>query len=137
MLVANALRWGLESKTAGHACFVLDTLELNLGRGARGKKSKRCQDAQVLTNACAACAPQVAVIINDRVDVAIAVGAEGAHIGQEDLPAARARALLGPHRLLGVSCKTVEQALAAEAAGADYLGCGARAHPALLWHLPS
>ena len=70
---------------------------------------------------------QVAVIVNDRVDVALASGADGAHIGQDDLPAAEARALLGPGRLLGVSCKTVAQALAAQAGGADYLGCGARA----------
>lgn len=68
---------------------------------------------------------QVPVIINDRVDVALAADADGAHIGQSDLPAAVARRLLGPNKLLGVSCKTVEQAVAAEAAGADYLGSGA------------
>lgn len=68
---------------------------------------------------------QVPVIINDRVDVALAADADGAHIGQSDLPAAVARRLLGPNKLLGVSYKTVEQAVAAEAAGADYLGSGA------------
>ncbi|EIE20255.1 hypothetical protein COCSUDRAFT_2352, partial [Coccomyxa subellipsoidea C-169] len=67
----------------------------------------------------------VPVIINDRVDVALAADADGAHIGQSDLPAAVARRLLGPHKILGVSCKTVEHALAAEAAGADYVGSGA------------
>lgn len=64
-------------------------------------------------------------MINDRIDVAIACGAEGAHIGQEDLPVAQARSLLGPTKILGVSCKTVEQAVKAEAEGADYIGSGA------------
>ena len=64
-------------------------------------------------------------MINDRVDVAIAAGADGAHIGQEDLPVAAARRLLGPGKILGVSCKTVQQARRAEAEGADYIGSGA------------
>lgn len=68
---------------------------------------------------------QVGLIINDRVDVALAVGADGVHVGQDDIPADAARALLGPHKILGVSVKTVEQAKQAAAAGADYLGAGA------------
>ena len=64
-------------------------------------------------------------MINDRVDVAMAAGADGAHIGQEDLPVAMARRLLGPSKILGVSCKTVQQAQRAEAEGADYIGSGA------------
>jgi thiamine-phosphate diphosphorylase len=72
----------------------------------------------------------VGVIINDRVDVALAAGAAGAHVGQDDLPAAAARRLLGADRLLGVSVKTVEQALRAQADGADYLGAGAGARHA-------
>lgn len=68
---------------------------------------------------------QVGLIINDRVDVALAVGADGVHVGQDDIPANAARALLGPHKILGVSVKTVEQAKQAAAAGADYLGAGA------------
>ncbi|KAG2445538.1 hypothetical protein HXX76_000153 [Chlamydomonas incerta] len=67
----------------------------------------------------------VPLIINDRVDVALAVGAEGVHVGQSDLPAAVVRAMIGPSRILGVSVKTPEQAAAARAAGADYLGAGA------------
>ena len=79
---------------------------------------------------------QVPVIINDRVDVAIAVDADGAHIGQTDLPVAAARKLLGPSKILGVSCKTVEQALRAEADGADYIGSGAGPSvPWLCFHL--
>lgn len=65
---------------------------------------------------------RVPLIINDRIDVALAVGAAGAHLGQNDMPAARARRLLGDGRLLGVSVSTVEEARRAESDGADYLG---------------
>ena len=64
-------------------------------------------------------------IINDNVEIAAQVGADGVHVGQEDLEAGRARELLGPDRLIGVSAHSVEEALAAQAAGADYLGIGA------------
>ena len=63
--------------------------------------------------------------LNDKVDIALRCGADGVHVGQEDLAAGRARALLGPGRILGVSAHSVEEALAAQAAGADYLGAGA------------
>jgi thiamine-phosphate pyrophosphorylase len=63
-------------------------------------------------------------IINDRCDVALAVGADGVHLGQEDLPVAEARALLGPQGIIGISTHTLAQALEAEAQGADYLGFG-------------
>ena len=58
-------------------------------------------------------------------DVALAVGAHGVHVGQDDIPAKAARQLLGPDKILGVSVKTVQQALQAAADGADYLGSGA------------
>ncbi|MFL5626808.1 MAG: thiamine phosphate synthase [Ktedonobacteraceae bacterium] len=64
------------------------------------------------------------LIINDRIDVALAVEADGAHVGQEDMPAILARQLLGPERILGVSVANIEEAGAAVAAGADYLGVG-------------
>ena len=67
----------------------------------------------------------VPLIINDRVDIALACGAAGVHVGQEDLDAGTVRGLLGPDRILGVTAKTVEQAERAEQAGADYLGSGA------------
>jgi thiamine-phosphate pyrophosphorylase len=63
-------------------------------------------------------------IVNDRIDLALAVDADGAHVGQEDLPAAEARRLLGPGRIIGVSCETVDEARLAIAASADYLGTG-------------
>ncbi len=63
-------------------------------------------------------------IVNDRVDLALAADADGAHVGQDDLPAEAARRLLGPRRILGVSTHSVEQAAAALAAGANYIGFG-------------
>ncbi len=62
--------------------------------------------------------------MNDRVDLALAAGADGAHVGQEDLPAEAARRLLGEGRLLGVSTHDGRQADAAARAGADYIGFG-------------
>lgn len=67
----------------------------------------------------------VPFLVNDRPDLAKAVGAEGVHVGQEDTGLVEARKLLGANALLGGSAHTVEEALAAQAAGADYLGCGA------------
>ncbi|MCS7221109.1 MAG: thiamine phosphate synthase [Anaerolineae bacterium] len=66
----------------------------------------------------------IPLIVNDRVDVALAIGAEGVHVGQDDMPAAMARQLIGPDRILGVSARTVEEAIRAEQDGADYLGAG-------------
>lgn len=65
------------------------------------------------------------VIINDRVDIALLSGAHGVHLGQDDVPAQDARRLMGSGKVIGVTAKTQEQAKAAEAAGADYLGSGA------------
>ncbi len=67
----------------------------------------------------------VPLIINDRLDIALASGAAGVHLGQSDLPAAAARRVLGPDKIIGVSASTPAQAEAAQAAGADYLGVGA------------
>ena len=67
----------------------------------------------------------VTFIVNDRVDVAMIVEADGVHVGQDDLPAEDVRRLLGRGVLLGVSAATVQEARAAERAGADYLGVGA------------
>lgn len=67
----------------------------------------------------------IPLVIDDRVDVALACGAAGVHVGQSDLPVREARALIGPEGIVGATAKTVAQARAAEAAGADYLGVGA------------
>jgi thiamine-phosphate pyrophosphorylase len=67
---------------------------------------------------------KVPLIINDRLDIALAVDADGVHVGQDDLPASVVRKLLGPGKILGVSTETPEEALQAEKDGADYLGVG-------------
>ena len=63
-------------------------------------------------------------VVDDDVEVAIASGADGVHVGQSDLEAGKVRELIGPDRILGVSARTVEQAVLAEERGADYLGVG-------------
>ena len=67
----------------------------------------------------------VPLLINDDVELALEIGADGVHVGQDDLEAGQARAKLGPDRIIGVSAHSVEEALRAQAAGADYLGAGA------------
>ena len=67
----------------------------------------------------------VPLIIDDRVDVALAMDAEGVHVGQSDMPVATARRLLGEGKIIGATAKTVPQAMEAYAQGADYLGVGA------------
>ncbi|MBP1976475.1 thiamine phosphate synthase [Cohnella thailandensis] len=66
----------------------------------------------------------VPLIVNDHPEVALAADADGVHLGQEDAPIAAARELLGPDRLIGISTHSIEQARAAERAGADYIGVG-------------
>lgn len=66
----------------------------------------------------------VPLLINDRVDVALACDADGVHVGQSDMPASKVRELLGPGKIIGVSCKTPAQAEQAWVDGADYIGCG-------------
>ena len=68
---------------------------------------------------------QVPLIIDDRLDVCLAVDAAGLHIGDDELPVSVARQVLGPDKILGVTTKTVKRALEAEEGGADYLGTGA------------
>jgi len=78
--------------------------------------------AQRLLSLCRAAG--VPFIINDRVDLAVAVDADGVHLGQDDLPPAAARAMLRPGKILGVSTHSEAQATAAQAAGADYVAVG-------------
>lgn len=67
----------------------------------------------------------VKLLINDNVDIALKSGADGVHVGQSDMPAAKAREILGEGFVIGTSARTVEAALKAQADGADYLGVGA------------
>lgn len=99
------------------------------GAGVVQLREKRLSPAAFLAEAkrfTALCRALGAVsIINDSLDAALESGADGVHLGQSDLEAGRARALLGPGKILGVSAHTAEEALRAQAAGADYLGAGA------------
>ena len=70
----------------------------------------------------------VPFVINDNVEIALAVDADGVHVGQSDMEAGKVREKLGPDKIIGVSCKNVEQALLAKKHGADYLGVGAVFH---------
>ena len=72
----------------------------------------------------------VPFVINDNVDIALEMDADGVHVGQSDMEALDVRAKLGPDKIIGVSAQTVEQAILAEKHGADYLGVGAVFQPA-------
>ena len=65
------------------------------------------------------------LMVNDRADLALCIEADGVHLGPDDLPVKAVRHVLGPHRIIGASCGTQEEALAAWRDGADYIGCGA------------
>lgn len=67
----------------------------------------------------------VPLIIDDRIDIMMAADVDGVHLGQSDMPAALARRLIGPDKIMGVSAGTLEEAVKAEKDGADYLGVGA------------
>jgi len=92
-------------------------------REKEARTRRMVEEARALRELCQAMG--VPFIVNDRVDVALAVQADGVHLGVDDMPVAIARRLLGPERLIGFSPETLEQARAAEADGADYLGVGA------------
>jgi thiamine-phosphate pyrophosphorylase len=68
--------------------------------------------------------PGIPLLINDRVDIALACGAAGVHLGQDDMPLPDARRLLGPDKTIGISVNTIDEAAEAERLGADYLGLG-------------
>lgn len=68
---------------------------------------------------------EVPFVINDDVEIARLSNADGVHVGQEDMAVKEARRILGPEKIVGATCKTVEQAIAAERDGADYIGSGA------------
>ena len=81
------------------------------------------EEAKELKKLCAEY--KVPFVINDNVDIALEIDADGVHVGQSDMEAGDVRAKLGPDKIIGVSAQTVEQALIAEKHGADYLGVGA------------
>ncbi len=81
------------------------------------------EEAKELKKLCAEY--KVPFVINDNVDIALEIDADGVHVGQSDMEAGDVRAKLGPDKIIGVSAQTVEQAILAEKRGADYLGVGA------------
>jgi len=106
--VEKTLRGGatfvqLREKELDHAAFVSEAKEIK----------KLCK------------AYGVPFVINDCVDIALAVDADGVHVGQSDMEAGDVRSIVGPDKIIGVSAETVEEAITAEKHGADYLGVGA------------
>ena len=92
----------------------------------REKQLERDQFLQEALEIAALCRQyNVPFVINDNVEIALECHADGVHVGQEDMAASEARRLLGPDKIIGVTCKTVEQAVLAEKQGADYIGSGA------------
>lgn len=87
------------------------------------EEDKFLEEAKLLQALCRE--RRIPFIINDNVDIAVAMDADGVHVGQSDMEALDVRAKVGPDKIVGVSAQTVEQALLAEKHGADYLGVGA------------
>lgn len=106
----------VELAIAGGATFI-QLREKNLSESAFEK------EAIAIQNLCRA--HGIPFVVNDNVEIAKRMGADGVHVGQSDMEAGDVRTLLGPDAILGVSAQTVEQAKLAEARGADYLGVGA------------
>ena len=106
----------VELAIAGGATFS-QLREKNLSESAFEK------EAIAIQNLCRA--HGIPFVVNDNVEIAKRMGADGVHVGQSDMEAGDVRTLLGPDAILGVSAQTVEQAKLAEARGADYLGVGA------------
>jgi thiamine-phosphate pyrophosphorylase len=119
----------LDRRAAGRR-DLLDVLQRAAAGGARFFQyrakglatGEAWREAARLRRAAAECG--ALFIVNDRCDLALAVEADGAHLGQADLPIRAARALLGPDRLIGASTHSAEQVLAATREGADYVGFG-------------
>lgn len=86
-------------------------------------EEKILEDALAIKNICAEC--NVPFVVNDDVLLAKKIDADGAHIGQGDMPLEKAREILGEKKIIGVSAQNVEQAISAQRRGADYLGVGA------------
>lgn len=98
------------------------------GVGMVQLRDKQLTDAELfdVAGACARVCSQrgVAFVVNDRADIALAVAADGVHLGQDDLRVETARAMLGPNRIIGLSTHAPEQILAARESQADYIGVG-------------
>jgi thiamine-phosphate pyrophosphorylase len=113
-------------------CLILDkpgfTKLSSCGVGVIQLRDKTSHKAQVLKSALKLARilnkSKTLFIVNDYIDVAILSGADGVHLGQEDLPLKQARLLLGKDKIIGISCHNLRQALKAQIEGADYIGIG-------------
>lgn len=106
-----------------------ETIELAIKGGVTilQVREKNCSDKkffEIAKSVKKICEKKIPMIINDRIDIALAVDSDGVHLGQSDLPCEIARKILGEKKIIGVSCSTVEQAVEAEKF-ADYIGVGA------------
>ena len=113
---------------AGHAPVDLARILLSAGARILQLRLKRASGRDFLsaaTTIAESCREHRALfIVNDRADIAMLAGADGVHLGQDDLPIGPTRSIVGPRMIVGISTHSVEQALAAERAGADYIGFG-------------
>ena len=112
----------LERLLQGVEAALVGGVSLVQYRRKQGNDQQRLLEAQALKTLCSRF--EALFIINDRIDLALLVDADGVHLGQDDLPLSEARQLLGPERLLGRSTHCLEHLLAAQKEGADYLGVG-------------
>jgi thiamine-phosphate pyrophosphorylase len=128
-----AARYGVYLVTDQGLCLGRELLEVICAAVAGGAGVVQLREKNLSTRAFVALAVAVKerlaplcvpLLINDRLDVALAADADGVHVGQDDMPAGLARQLLGPDKLLGLSVHTPEEALTAEDADVDYLGVG-------------
>jgi thiamine-phosphate pyrophosphorylase len=121
--------YAMVDPTGGHQPVALARMLLEAGVRIMQLRLKQTSSRDFLAAAraiAALCHERGALlIVNDRADIAKLTGADGVHVGQNDLPAVLARTIVGPGQIVGVSTHSVEQARTAEAAGADYIGFGA------------
>mgnify|MGYP001320727773 CR=1 FL=1 len=104
-------------------CLALDAgVEMVQYRGKEGEDLEKLSQAKELVSICKK--HDALFIVNDRVDIALAVDADGVHLGQDDLPAEIARQIIGPDKILGISAHSISEALKAEENGCNYIGIG-------------
>ena len=115
-LHGRSLAEAVEKALRGGATF-LQLREKDLGREAFLREARELKTVAARYG--------VPFVVNDAVDIALEAGADGVHVGQEDIAGRDIRAMIGPGKILGISAHTVAEAVAAEQAGADYLGVGA------------
>jgi len=96
----------------------IDIVQLRDKKGSAKEILDFCRKALKITR------HKIPFIVNDRADVALVSGADGLHVGQEDLTYLQARKMMGPSKIIGVSCQNLEHALKAQSQGADYIGFG-------------